>query len=504
MRLERVAVPELMDVLRNLDIGARVAEDEADALASYFVETDQFQRILNGDVDVVFGPKGAGKSAIYASVASRTDTLFDKGITLIAGEIPRGAPAFADLMVDPPTSEREFVGLWKFYVLSLVNEVLEDFDVKSESARVVRDALRNAGLAPAAGGLRGLVRRVRDYVSRLLNAEAIEGGIAIDPNSGQPIGITGKIVLGEPTAEQRAQGLVTADDLLAMADEALSGADVDLWVMFDRLDVAFAESRELEANALRSLFRVYLDTLGFSAIRIKIFLRTDVWQAITKGGFREASHVTREATISWTERSLLHLVVRRLLNNDELVQFTGVDPEVVLGSSTAQREWFDRLVPDQIDSGRNPKTFEWIIGRVKDGLGVVAPREVIHLLTLARDEQLAALERGEDEPADGAIFSRAAFRDALPGVSRVRLEKTIYAEYPDLQPFIAALDGEKTNQSQESLSEIWRVPIDEASEIAGSLVEVGFFELRGQRSSPDFWVPFLYRPALNMVQGSAD
>lgn len=497
-------MPELHEVLQRLDVGARVAEDEVDALSAYFVETDQFRRIVEGDVDVIFGPKGAGKSAIYASVLSRRDDLFDRGVTLIAGELPRGAPAFSDLVTDPPTSEREFVGLWKFYVLSLVNEVLEDYDVRSDPARDVREALATAGLAPAPGGLKALVRRVRDYVSRVLNAEAVEGGLKIDPSTGAPIGITGKIVLGEPSPDERAQGLMTVDEVLRLADDALAGADVRLWVMFDRLDVAFADSRQLEANALRSLFRVYLDSLDLRAIRLKIFLRSDIWRAVTEGGFREASHITREATISWSERSLLHLVVRRLLSNPALVEFTGVDPESVLDSADAQRQWFDRLVPDQIDSGRNPKTFEWILGRVEDGLGVVAPREVIHLLTLARDEQLAALERGEPDPPDGALFSRAVFRDALPGVSRVRLEKTLYAEYPDLKPYVVALEGQKTNQSLASLADLWRTEAEDARRIAAALVEVGFFQSRGPRDAPEYWVPFLYRPALEMVQGSAE
>lgn len=241
-----------------------------------------------------------------------------------------------------------------------------------------------------------------------------------------------------------------------------------------------------------------------TSTRLKIFLRSDIWRAVTEGGFREASHITREATISWSERSLLHLVVRRLLSNPALVEFTGADPESVFNSAEAQRQWFDQLVPDQIDSGRNPKTFEWILGRVKDGLGEVAPREVIHLLTLARDEQLAALERGEPGPPDGALFSRAAFRDALPEVSKVRLEKTLYAEYPDLKPYIAALEGQKTNQSLESLAQLWRKDSEDARRIAAALVEVGLFEGRGSRDEPEYWVPFLYRPALEMVQGSAD
>jgi hypothetical protein len=43
-----------------------------------------------------------------------------------------------------------------------------------------------------------------------------------------------------------------------------------------------------------------------------------------------------------------------------------------------------------------------------------------------------------------------------------------------------------------------------ALEIAIKLTEVGFFELRGSKEDPVFWVPFLYRDALQMVQGPAD
>lgn len=497
-------MPHLIDVLRELTVGSRIAEDEADELAAYFVETDQFRRILAGEIDLIFGPKGSGKSAIYASILSRTDELFDRGITIKSGEIPRGTPAFNDIVADPPTSEIEFVALWKFYVLSLINEVLEDFDVETAEARKVRDVLAASGLAPAAGGLRGLVRRVRDYVQRLVNAEAVEGGLVFDPSTGGPVGVTGKIVLGEPPAALRHEGVVTVDDLLEMANQALAESGVSLWLLFDRLDVAFADTPELEANALRSLFRVYLDLLQYDAIRLKIFLRTDIWDAINEKGFREASHLTRDATLSWSEGSLLNLVVRRLLNNPLLVEFTAADATEVMEDASGQREWFDSLVPYQIDSGRNPKTFEWILGRVSDGNGVVAPREVIHVLDQARQSQLASLERGEPEPDESFVFTRGAFREALPEVSRVRVEQTLYAEYPDLKARIEALREEKTNQNLESLTDLWAVPRDEAILIAERLADVGFFSKRGEKSDPEYWVPFLYRPALSMIQGTAE
>ena len=148
-----VSVQTVEDVLRNLKLGSRVAEDEADTLASYFVETDQFRRLLRGEIDVVFGPKGAGKSAIYSALLGRADEMFDAGVTLVAGEIPRGTPAFRDVVIDPPTSEAEFTAIWKFYILSLVNGLLEDFDVKGDPAATVRQALAAEGLAQGPGGL---------------------------------------------------------------------------------------------------------------------------------------------------------------------------------------------------------------------------------------------------------------------------------------------------------------------------------------------------------------
>ncbi|MDP8992466.1 MAG: hypothetical protein M3N31_05340 [Actinomycetota bacterium] len=490
-------------ILQDLSIGSRVAEDEVDQLSRYFVETDQWRRILAGKVDVVFGPKGAGKSAIYTSLVSRVNDLFDRGIVIVAGENPRGTPAFVDIVAEPPTSEAEFVGLWKFYLLGLLNQVFEDWGIAGGEARRVREELAAAGLAPAPGGLRGLVGRVQEYVRRLFNPESIETGLKVDA-AGNPVGITAKITLREPSAAERAEGFVSVDELIGVCAGVLEEEDFRVWLVFDRLDVAFAESRQLEANALRALFKVYLDLLSTDAIRLKIFLRSDIWRAVTEGGFREASHVTRELTIEWPGASLLNLVVRRLLQNELLVERYEVKPDDVLQDAAAQREFFDRLVPEQIDSGRNPRTFEWMLGRVADGTKQAAPRELIHLLDQTRKVQLAMLERGEPEPDGEILFSRQAFREALPEVSRVRLEKTVYAEYPNLREQLAALQGEKTNQSLRSLATVWALSEEDARLIAEELVEVGFFERRGEKGKPSYWVPFLYRSALDMVQGSAE
>ncbi|WP_181578322.1 hypothetical protein [Arthrobacter sp. AQ5-05] len=39
-----------LEVLRDLSFGERVAEEEADQLASYFVQTDQWRQVFDGKV----------------------------------------------------------------------------------------------------------------------------------------------------------------------------------------------------------------------------------------------------------------------------------------------------------------------------------------------------------------------------------------------------------------------------------------------------------------------
>jgi hypothetical protein len=64
--------------------------------------------------------------------------------------------------------------------------------------------------------------------------------------------------------------------------------------------------------------------------------------------------------------------------------------------------------------------------------------------------------------------------------------------------------GDKTQQTAETLAGIWRVDKQEALALAEKLAEVGFFEKRGVGNDPVFWVPFLYRDALDLVQGPAE
>ena len=57
---------ELKQILQNVTFGKRIAEEESNELSSYFVETEQWRLVFAGSVDIIYGPKGSGKSAIYS------------------------------------------------------------------------------------------------------------------------------------------------------------------------------------------------------------------------------------------------------------------------------------------------------------------------------------------------------------------------------------------------------------------------------------------------------
>lgn len=491
------------ELLGQIDFGQRIAEDEGSALATYFVETDNWQRLLRGEIDVVYGPKGSGKSALYSLLITRTNSLFDRSILLAPAENPRGTPAFSDLLADPPASEREFISLWKIYILSLLCSVFDEYEFNGPNASEVRRFLEAEGLIKGKSDLRSLVRRSFDYVKSFFRPPvSVEYGVKLDPYTQHPTGFSRKITFAEPSAADEKAGAKSVDALLAVANAALGEREsFTLWVLLDRLDVAFVESTALEQNALRALFRVYLDIGGLERLRLKIFLRDDIWRRITESGFREASHITRTVTINWDRTSLLNLMVRRLLHNQPIVKYYGIEPTAVFATLVSQEDLFYRLFPEQVESGSNKSsTVDWMLDRTADGTQQTAPREVIHLLNTLRTRQVERFQLGQPEPPGELLFEQATFKEALPEVSKVRLTQTLYAEYPDYREPLEELRGEKTSQTAETLSHIWKIPVDDAQKRAEVLIKIGFFERRGLA----YWVPFLYRDALELVQGSAE
>lgn len=496
------------EVLEQSTFGRRVAEEESDVLSSYFVRTEQWKKLQAGDIDIVYGPKGSGKSALYSLLTREFQKLrLERRIVGIPAENPRGTPAFRDLVDDPPASEEEFRYLWKFYFLSILAEYVryqcKGAGTHDKDVEEVIGTLVNAGLMrpEQSFDLKAALKRVLEFIRT--RPVTLEGTVKPDFAGNPEVG--GRITFGEPTNEERKNGYVSSDEVLRRLTAFLERQNITVWLMLDRLDVAFTESTLLEKRGLRALFRTYLDLLAHNRIGIKIFLRDDIWRRIVEEGFREASHITRSMTIEWDQKSLLNLIVRRALHNSSICGFYTVDPEEILNDATKQNEFFYRMFPDQVDVGqRQTNTLDWMLSRVADGTQEPAPRELIHLLQVARDAQLRAYELGGDEPQGDALIGRAAIKESLPEVSKVRFDQTLCAEFPTLRNSWLKMENSKSAHTLDSFSRLMGLSTEKGLAIAEQMVEAGFFVKKVEKGETIYWVPFVYRDALKMVQGKAE
>ena len=145
-----------------------------------------------------------------------------------------------------------------------------------------------------------------------------------------------------------------------------------------------------------------------------------------------------------------------------------------------------------------------MLSRTADGTKRTAPRELIHLLIEARDEQLKRYQNGVDDSSGTILIDKMAIRNALTTVSQVRYVQTLCAEYPALKVFLTPLENGKTQHNIQTLSKLWKTNSAKTAEAAEKLVEAGFFEKRMSAGMPQYWVPFIYRDALSMVQGTSE
>lgn len=493
-----------LELIQKVTFGESIAELEAPKLKDYFLKTEFWKMIRNGTNDIVYGAKGAGKSAIYTSITNDIDTLFDEGILISIAENPTGNTAFSNLKNDPPTTETEFVRLWKLYFLVITAQVFEEYGINDKHAKDVRQILTDCNLIPAQNKLASFLKVCSDFMRSFKNGKEVSITAEFDPITGMYTGQKFSLSFGEPTKHDFEKGLIPIEYAYDLLQKSLLENKIKLWIIIDRLDVAFLDSEELETNALRALFKAYLDLAQFNEIKIKIFLRDDIWQKITSEGFREASHITKFQNLQWSKESLLNLIIRRILDNPELVSTLDLNKTEILNDITKQLQLFYRLFPSKIDLGsKKSATLDWILSRTVDGKGTNSPRELIQLFTHARTIESKRQEGGINELEGDQLISRQAFKEAVSEVSKQRLEQTIYAEFPVLKLYVELLRGDKAEQSVETLMNKWSLDKGETIDVAKKLISIGFFEQRGEILNPKYKIPFMYRPYLDITQGSA-
>lgn len=105
--------------LMQLVLGASSAENEFQELGNYYIQTDEFRRALRGEVQIVLGRKGSGKTALFFQL--RDQIRSDKS-TVVLDLKPEGFQLlkFKDQILDyleEGTREHTITAFWEYLLL---------------------------------------------------------------------------------------------------------------------------------------------------------------------------------------------------------------------------------------------------------------------------------------------------------------------------------------------------------------------------------------------------
>lgn len=490
-----------------INFGNRVAEDEENELPNYFLTTRHWKNLLNGKVDVVLGPKGSGKSALYLNLLSKEVELRNENTFLYKAENPRGDTIFSLFNQITATStyespkveyliEQDIIAFWKLYFLTIiVSELKKEECIASELKKVVT-IFEECGLIPNEKNLKNIFRHVIHYLKQVVTLQFFQPEIELDPFSGTIKSIKGKISFEELSPQKIEDGHFTLDDLFELISKALKKSDSQIWVAIDRLDVAFQEDLTLEKRALKSLFIVYNSLKKYSNIQLKIFLRDDIWEKITIDGLREASHITKKETIEWNEHNTFFLVLKRIVKIEEICNLYNCEEDTVMENIESQKKLFNQIFPKNMitPNGEKKSTFDWILEMLKDGNNLFTPREIIHLLNEINSSQ-EEMARFGNKVEEGALYSKEALSQSVKEVAKVKFEQTLLAENPHLVDIINRhFRYSDSDIKLEWVKDTFDLKNDnDAHGFCDAFQKVGFLK---RKSLNEYWIPYLYQEAL--------
>jgi len=187
--------------------------------------------------------------------------------------------------------ESEYIAIWKAYILSLVgNWLLSLYEgAFTSNMRELDELLKGLSIRSADDAAGTIFSKIVNKFSRLFHPTAAQTELTFQ-ESGIPI-LTARLEFGDKPTTNPETKVVSHEEALTILNRALGDADFSVWVILDRLDEAFQGFPETETPALRALFRTYLDLLEFDRLRLKIFVRKDLFRKIIQGGFVNLTHI---------------------------------------------------------------------------------------------------------------------------------------------------------------------------------------------------------------------
>ena len=310
--------------LETLNLGASSAENELRDLADYFLRTDAYQRAQRGDVRLVVGRKGSGKTAVFAQTR---DNLRRKRQNIILDLRPEGYKLLKfkeDVLrlLEPGTFYHTITAFWEYVLLLEVCHKL----LEKDRERHKRDSTLFAPYRVIAD----LYERDRfisegdfpERMSRLI--DSIRTRHAVAHGAHFPVRLT----------EPEVTNLLYDHDIAILRDRVTNylRRKESIWILFDNLDKGWPTHglEHEDVLILRALLEAtrklerHLHRNEIDAHTL-VFIRNDVYELLveeTPDRGKEA-----KANLDWTDRDLLREIVRRRL------VFSGLSDELSAGEA---------------------------------------------------------------------------------------------------------------------------------------------------------------------------
>lgn len=295
--------------LSKLNLGASSAENEMLDLRDYYLKTQAYQRVIRGDVQLVVGRRGSGKTALYAQ--ARDQLLRDKR-RVVADLNPEGyqLKKFKEViisLVDSGSQEHLLTAFWEYVLLiEIANSILI-----GERGRYINDPETNALYQRLKSLAYSDFLEESDFAERLLilTEQIEERALAINVFSG-----------GILKREEISNLIYSIDikELRKLIAEYAKTRD-SVWVLFDNLDKGWSTSGidESDVASLRCLIdAIYKLRRDFrkngSTFRGVLFVRNDVFERLVADSVDRGKFA--QEMLDWDDPELLRELLRLRMN----------------------------------------------------------------------------------------------------------------------------------------------------------------------------------------------
>lgn len=451
-------IKEYSTFLERLDLGASSAENELRMLRDYYLETDEYRRAARGEVRLVVGRKGSGKTAIFFQIRDR-ERASKKKIVLDLKPDGYKFLKFKELVLRLMTSgsyEHTITIFWEYVLLlEICRKILvddasfhfHDHNLREPYQKLQQAYAKDSYIAEGDFSERvgSLINKIsEEYTSKYGNEDAVE--------------------LTNPQVTE----LIYNHDISNLREELsayLTHKD-SLWILIDNLDKGWPthgiDEKDLMIirtllEATRKIERLFRKK-SLDAYTI-VFLRNDVYELLIDSTPDRGKET--KVLIDWTDSDMLRELIRRR------IVYNGVD-----GNKTFEEIWPSICVSHV----EGEDSFQFLIDR-----SLMRPRFLINLINHCKSFAVN-LKHEKIQAVDISKGLSAYSNDVISDISY-----EIRDVYPGAEDIIYEFIGADKTLSEDHLIEVIGKRINESDrveEVINILIWHGFLGIHNDNKDP--------------------